>query len=425
MVIKRVINLSATNIARLLDLNCTRRVVFDTIDKKDLKSLGINTNHPNFTQNIANRLLFEGGREFEGKMYSRIREEEKTCQILFKLQESTEAHYGQIHANEISEILNSTLDRNQLVLQAQIPISRTFLDRYVPKALHSIVSHGNAILDLLYIDSKTKTVFISDIKKSLEATNRHRFQVAFYWMVVDAWLTDIGLAGTFTSSSHGSLMLENKDLPVPGEPFDVRPYVAKVKSFLAETLAPAIALPHSQNDWHIVYSCQKCDYYLHCEKECWDRATISLIPFLTKTAKNFLNETGVITVDDLLEKFKRDPEFSNDCVSISREYELVKARTEIVQTTLKGNEPQWRFFRTPCPEMPNPRFVKFPIFVSSEKENIHGFTYQISLIYYDRDITLPISKSEDVERLTDHEGNPSGYFFKSWIMARPENSEQV
>ncbi|HKZ42489.1 MAG TPA: hypothetical protein VJ044_16120, partial [Candidatus Hodarchaeales archaeon] len=75
--------------------------------------------------------------------------------------------------------------------------------------------------------------------------------------------------------------------------------------------------------------------------------------------------------------------------------------------------------------MPNPRYVRFPIFVASEKENIHGFTYQISLIYYDRDVSLPISKSEDLERLTDHEGNPSGYFFKSWIMARPENSEQV
>ena len=98
-----------------------------------------------------------------------------------------------ITADESKQIFESPPVDTTLYFQVEIPIRKTFMDKYASHIPSALVHADNAIFDILFWDASTKSWIICDIKDSKAATNRHRFQIAFYYLVLKSWLEELQL----------------------------------------------------------------------------------------------------------------------------------------------------------------------------------------------------------------------------------------
>ncbi|MHA1984553.1 MAG: DEAD/DEAH box helicase, partial [Candidatus Hodarchaeales archaeon] len=229
------------------------------------------------------------------------------------------------------------------------------------------------------------------------------------------------------TTNLGYVYLKKPDITILGESFEIKPFVGKIKNGLARLLPRALKLPLNHHEWQIVFACEKCDYYLHCSEDSKQEQSLSEIPFLTKTTKLLLNSLDVFNLEQAENCFKNNPDIGKESVAISREREQLIERIRLRKQFLDdSNVKEVVHLRKACPTMPNPIYVEYPIFISSEKENLFGFTYQISMMYRDRGKygLLPISEEkEQVSLLTEKENEIR--YYNIWIMEKSTDEHQI
>lgn len=155
------------------------------------------------------------------------------------------------------------------------------------------------------------TVFrIVDIKATRKSTPFHKAQVAFYALLLQGMLADLGIDATVSSDGSVWHILEGsrvaEGLTKPAD-FALKPYLRLVEEFLKRD-APRIAkrkvfANFDDTFFHIYFKCEQCDYLAHCRKAIEHpnpaNNDVSAVPGVSHEGKHALQARGLKTVGQL------------------------------------------------------------------------------------------------------------------------------
>ena len=218
--------------------------------------------------------------------------------------------------------------------------------------------------DLIHLGSHPKdgrSVFtVIDIKATRRATAFHKTQVAFYVLVLEALMNEMGLPVAGRLNDHGEIWRIPDDGFASGEDhqverFALEPYLRLVRDFCANIL-PVVAskkvLPaFDETFFHLYFKCEQCDFIDHCMKSIDptlppDRRDVSATPGLTHEAKRSLLRLGVRSVADLSTAtgLARTPGIG---WSLSRRAPLLVSRAEALSTGMLARTAEDHTFLMP------------------------------------------------------------------------------
>lgn len=129
----------------------------------------------------------------------------------------------------------------------------------------------------------------------------HRVQVALYALILEELRQAEGLPIS-VDRAHGGIWL--KIQPAPST-FDLGAPLRLVTNFLRYSLPSILTKPVEDLGWHLNYRCEWCDFFDHCQAEARATRSVSLVPYLTVCARQYLHHadwprgTPVETLDDL------------------------------------------------------------------------------------------------------------------------------
>ncbi len=201
---------------------------------------------------------------------------------------------------------------------------------------------------------------VIDIKATRKATAFHKTQVAFYVLVLEALLTEMGIAADGRLDDHGEIWRIPDDGLATGEDheperFALEPYLRLVRDFCGNIL-PEIArkkvLPtFDETFFHLYFKCEQCDFIDHCMKSI-DPALppgtrdVSATPGLTHEAKRSLLRLGVRSVGDLAQATGL-AKAAGIGWSLSRRAPLLTARAQALSTGVLSRTAEEHTFLMP------------------------------------------------------------------------------
>jgi predicted RecB family nuclease len=154
---------------------------------------------------------------------------------------------------------------------------------------------------------------VIDIKATRAASAFHKTQVAFYALLLQEKLAELGFAGRIDPIGEIWRIPDNGDAEGEDwqvEEFALAPYLRLVEDFCRTTL-PAIASKkvapgHDETFFHVYFKCEQCAYLPHCiEAVSPNRAPevrdVSAVAGLSHEAKRTLLGSGIATVKALAE----------------------------------------------------------------------------------------------------------------------------
>jgi hypothetical protein len=176
---------------------------------------------------------------------------------------------------------------------------------------------GDVIISTAYLDlvkiieeaDKPPVIRICDVKFTQIATPFHKIQVAYYSLLVESALKDLG--STITVDPIGEIL--HAAPPETGElfvtdAFPLRGYRAQVVDFFKREV-PRLAKLRvdeqvDETFFHLYFKCEQCDFLAHCEKTIamdkphaqWD---VSAVHGLSQQSKRTLVSMNIKTVADL------------------------------------------------------------------------------------------------------------------------------
>lgn len=195
---------------------------------------------------------------------------------------------------------------HQLVLEARAPFNKQL-------ALPANVVIRRSYPDLVRVEQCNAGVCFAliDIKATQRATAFHKAQVAFYSLLLDSLLQDLGAQGRV--SEFGEIWClpagsSGDDGLHQSERFRLAPYRRLVVDFFrheVSALSRKIVTADSDTTFfHIYFKCEQCEYLRHCSNSInTSRAPavrdVSAVPGLTHEAKRSLHALGIFNVGDL------------------------------------------------------------------------------------------------------------------------------
>ncbi|MFN3200518.1 MAG: AAA domain-containing protein [Bradymonadia bacterium] len=190
------------------------------------------------------------------------------------------------------------LDRNEYLFQPTLIPPAGFLTRYgLPTEL---VGLRVCRPDLIGRDESGRLRLV-DIKASEMLKASHRVQIAIYALLLQA-ICDAHDIDREVDLQEGSVWLYGAVAP---ETFDLAMTIATVEDFLGGSLAELLQTPAPDSRWHLDYRCEWCPYYANCRQQAEEGASVSLLPYLSTGARQFLWDgaweggTPVHTLDEL------------------------------------------------------------------------------------------------------------------------------
>lgn len=158
-----------------------------------------------------------------------------------------------------------------------------------------------AMLDLLEVrtaddagapyDDGRARLRIWDFKASAKAKHEHFAQVAYYSLLLDEALVELGLEDRY-AVDHQWGVIRSK---AGDEPFEIGPYRRAVAGALEKQLASLLDLPPAAAHYHVCARCLVCEYVEVCETDAETADDLSRVPYITSASKRRLNEAGVRT----------------------------------------------------------------------------------------------------------------------------------
>lgn len=151
---------------------------------------------------------------------------------------------------------------------------------------------------------------IVDIKATRASTPFHKAQVAFYALLLQGILADLGVAaevdtqGAVWHIRPGSRLVDGE---IEEAAFPLRPYLRLVEEFLKRD-APRIATRRvfagiDETFFHIYFKCEQCDYLIHCRRAIDNQDAsqndVSAAPGVSHEGKRALLARGINTLGTL------------------------------------------------------------------------------------------------------------------------------
>jgi predicted RecB family nuclease len=136
---------------------------------------------------------------------------------------------------------------------------------------------------------------VHDLKASDELKLTHRIQVALYSLQLDSIVREHGIDADVDLEA-GGIWLADRDEPKPFELAMTRPHVDR---FLRSDLPRILSTPPAETRGHLCFRCEWCEYFESCYQEADRRRDVSLLPYLSTSARRFLADEGIDTLPQL------------------------------------------------------------------------------------------------------------------------------
>ena len=151
---------------------------------------------------------------------------------------------------------------------------------------------------------------LTDVKATHVATPFHKVQVAFYALMLEGMLDQLGLPGRIDQTAY-IWRLKDDDDGASGEiqedPFALASYIELVKDFFRRKAASleSVKVEAGQDDtfFHLYFKCEQCAFLEHCVKSISQsdprERDVSAVPGLSHDSKRALLGAKIRTVGDL------------------------------------------------------------------------------------------------------------------------------
>ncbi len=271
-------SVSPSRIARFFYHECERYLRYHATPRKMRKEAGIPV-VPWDTSPVAAAIL-EGGYVWE----------ERVIQAKLKGKVRVSDGSGPLHerAHDIKGPLDilPTLKAGEAIYQPTLKIPDTFLKRYkLPSTLCEFPPCRPDLIQLAEQDGRPSLKVI-DLKASTTLKASHRIQATLYTLMLREVLEAEGINLPLDLDSAGIWLFDQKE----AEWFDLRPSIAMVERFLQDHLPRILTLPIEELFWHLFFRCEWCEFYEFCCKEAEEKESVSLIPYLSVGARQYLRD---------------------------------------------------------------------------------------------------------------------------------------
>jgi hypothetical protein len=172
------------------------------------------------------------------------------------------------------------------------------------------IINGFPDLVRISIDDGIPIFELTDVKATHVATPFHKVQVAFYALMLEGMLNQLGLPGCIDQTAY-IWRLKDDDDGASGEiqedPFALASYIELVKDFFRRKAASleSVKVEPGQDDtfFHLYFKCEQCAFLEHCVKSISQsdprERDVSAVPGLSHDSKRALLGAKIRTVGDL------------------------------------------------------------------------------------------------------------------------------
>ncbi|MDD3042330.1 MAG: AAA domain-containing protein [Methanosarcinaceae archaeon] len=278
--------LSPSLIARFFYHNCERYLRFHATPIEDRPKAGIPA--LNHNQSPVTKALLDAGNRWEEQV---VLEKIKENVII---PEGAEALHKRAHSIKNSVEIFKKLDRGELVYQPTLLVSSKFYRKYnLSPELCSFSACRPDLIRGVERDAESgqgglPRLQVIDVKASDELSSSHRIQATLYALMLKDVLEKNKLE-TEVDLDRAGIWLYGQDEP---ELFELDFNIKIIEEFLRYRLPEILTKPLETVPWHVYQRCELCDFYQHCRKEAEECNSVSLLPELSVSGRNYLREAN-------------------------------------------------------------------------------------------------------------------------------------
>ncbi|WP_394903227.1 AAA domain-containing protein [Clostridium butyricum] len=283
-----MLHISPSKTGRYFYYQCARYLLFSTTRKEERKLKGYPEISQFHTKMMAS--IFKKGYEWEETVVSSKLKDRAVISI--GTQNLCERVFDE---NETIEKLKC-IEPNKYLYQPTFITPYSFYEEYGLDPNLAQISMCRP--DLIFVDKdiEGKRIFrIIDVKSSAEMKLSHKIQIVFYALILKHILLQYKIEGT-VDINKGGVWIYGADEP---EWFDMSVIHPHMEQFLSVSLNEFAAGDCDNVPWHLYFRCEWCEYYEYCRKKAEETKNISLIPYLTVSAKQHLKELGIENLNDM------------------------------------------------------------------------------------------------------------------------------
>jgi len=135
---------------------------------------------------------------------------------------------------------------------------------------------------------------IWDFKGSQVARHEHFVQVAYYDMLLESALAELGVANLAADAEDAVVAARAERTP-----FKLAPYRMALADFLRNQLPELLATPAAEAHFHVHEGCMLCEYMAECRARADAAFDLSRIPYISSDSKRHLLAAGLRAHPDL------------------------------------------------------------------------------------------------------------------------------
>ena len=264
--------LGPSQLGRYFFHECDRHLRYLSTPPDRLEAEGV---PPVETTHMASEALVQGGYTWE----ERVLTERLGARVRIADGEGP-LHERRFGFQQTLEVLRA-LEPGEYLFQPTLVPPPGFLVRYGLSP--ALVAMGPCRPDLIQRGEDGRLRLV-DIKASEMLKASHRVQIAVYALLLKAICEANGVERE-VELKEGSVWLYGAIAP---EIFDLAMTIATVEDFLRGGLAQILETAPPDTRWHLDYRCEWCPYYGVCRQEAEAGASVSLLPYLSTGARQFL-----------------------------------------------------------------------------------------------------------------------------------------
>jgi predicted RecB family nuclease len=286
--------LSASTVKSWFQYRCERKTRYETMTAGDRDAVPI-------LRDVVTAPWAQLGNEFEANVVRLLSTRERVLRPSAGEQGLSQAQSVAFLRRQLTETY-----AHQLVLEPRAQIKLRL-------ALPTNVSIRRSYPDLVRVEAQggTPVFTLIDLKATQRATAFHKAQVAFYSLLLESLLQDLGAPGNL--SEHGEIWClppgsTGDDGSYQADKFRLAPYQRLVIDFFkheVRALSKKVVTAESDTTFfHIYFKCEQCEYLRHCssaisESRAAADRDVSAVPGLSHEAKRSLHGLGIFKVGKL------------------------------------------------------------------------------------------------------------------------------
>lgn len=319
-------HLTASALKSHFKLRCERRFRWETVPTSARGRPGIGWNVPRVARSHSRpgiALLMQAGDTFEIEQIQAL-SSNITAEPALPGIEQRLHHAGIEQVRERNRVRETPI-AEALDLFRQMPAPRFVAQVDIDMAVHLTVGPrflqgfgldpdaidlGPArpdLIELLPPDNShpLRRLRVWDFKSSQVARHEHFIQVAYYSLLLEVVLAELGITDLMVDTVEGVVAARDTEtasgsgVPLEHKPFKLEPYRLAVVDFLRNRVPDLLAMKASEAHFHVQDGCMMCEYMEECRGQANAASDLSRIPFMSSESKRHLLAEGFRSHPDL------------------------------------------------------------------------------------------------------------------------------